>query len=53
MKILLVDDELEYGVVMKKFYKKKGYLVDIALSGEEAINIIKKIKIMIWFYLML
>lgn len=44
MKILLVDDELEYGVVMKKILQKKGYLVDIALSGEEAINIIKKDK---------
>ncbi len=47
MKILVVDDELEYGVVMKKILQKKGHLVDIALSGEEAINIIKKIKIMI------
>ncbi|AXU27767.1 TPA: sigma-54-dependent transcriptional regulator [Clostridioides difficile] len=44
MKILVVDDELEYGVVMKKILQKKGYLVDIALSGEEAINIIKKDK---------
>ncbi|WP_421743790.1 response regulator [Clostridioides difficile] len=44
MKILVVDDELEYGVVMKKILQKKGHLVDIALSGEEAINIIKKDK---------
>ena len=44
MKILVVDDELEYGVVMKKILQKKGHLVDIALSGEESINIIKKDK---------
>ncbi|WP_227483221.1 MULTISPECIES: sigma-54-dependent transcriptional regulator [unclassified Clostridioides] len=44
MKILVVDDELEYGTIMKKILQKNGYVVDIALSGEEAVSIIKKNK---------
>lgn len=42
MKILIVDDELEYGTIMKKILHKKGYIAEIALSGKEAIDIIKK-----------
>ncbi|CEP89043.1 two-component response regulator [[Clostridium] sordellii] len=44
MKILIVDDEIEYANVMKKIMKKKGYEVNVALSGLEAISIIEKDK---------
>lgn len=44
MKILIVDDEIEYANVMKKIIKKKGYEVNVALSGLEAISIIEKDK---------
>lgn len=41
MKILLVDDEIDYNNVMKKIIKKKGHNVTTAISGEEAIKILK------------
>lgn len=41
MRILIVDDELQYSQVMKKIIKKKGYIADVASSGEEALRILK------------
>lgn len=39
--ILLVDDERDFSETMGFWLKAKGYKVDIASSGEEAINMIK------------
>ncbi len=44
MKILIIDDEVEYATVMKKIISKKGYDVNIAISGMEGIAIIEKDK---------
>lgn len=44
MRILIVDDEVQYSEVMKKIIKKKGYLADTASSGAEALKILKKNK---------
>jgi CheY-like chemotaxis protein len=40
--ILLVDDDLDYISVTSFFLKSKGYNVDIATSGVEAINKVKE-----------
>ena len=45
MKILIVDDEKEYRMILKKIIEKHGYSVDVACSGEEAIKKIKNEKI--------
>ncbi|MGG7164399.1 sigma-54-dependent transcriptional regulator [Clostridium ihumii] len=44
MKILIVDDEKEYRMILKKIIEKHGYIVDVACSGEEAIKKIKNEK---------
>ena len=44
MKILIVDDEKEYRMILKKIIEKHGYSVDVACSGEEAIKKIKNEK---------
>ena len=45
LKILIVDDEKEYRMILKKIIEKHGYSVDVACSGEEAIKKIKNEKI--------
>lgn len=40
--ILLVDDDVDYIEVTAFFLKSKGYNIDIATSGEEAIEKVKK-----------
>jgi len=42
VKILLVDDDVDYIEVTAFFLKSKGYNVDIATSGEEGIEKVKK-----------
>lgn len=42
--ILVVDDETESVGLLKNYLSRKGYNVDTALSGEEAINKIKATK---------
>lgn len=42
VKILLVDDDLDYLQVTAFFLKSKGYKIDIATSGVEAINKVKE-----------
>ncbi|MGL4730830.1 MAG: sigma-54-dependent transcriptional regulator [Clostridium sp.] len=44
MDILLVDDEKEYTTVLKKIIEKRGYNVEVASSGEEALEKIDKFK---------
>lgn len=44
MDILLVDDEKEYTTILKKIIEKKGYNVETASSGKEAIEKIKKFR---------
>ena len=40
--ILLVDDDLDYIQVTAFFLKSKGYNVDVATSGVDAINKVSK-----------
>ncbi|MBI3584071.1 MAG: response regulator [Nitrospinae bacterium] len=42
IRILVVDDEPEAGNVLKRYLTKKGYQVFTALSGEDAVNIVKE-----------
>ena len=41
-RILVVDDEPEVGIMLKKFLIKKGHDVYTALNGEEALEVVKK-----------
>jgi len=41
-RILVVDDEEEIAKLLEEFLNKKGYLITTALSGQEAIEAIKK-----------
>ncbi len=41
-RILVVDDEPEVGIMLKKFLTKKGHDVYTALNGEEALEVVKK-----------
>lgn len=41
-RVLVVDDEPEIVGTLKNFLFRKGYRVDIALNGEEALNILEK-----------
>ena len=41
-KILVVDDDVAIGNMLKKFLSKKGYETIVALSGEEAIKKVKE-----------
>jgi DNA-binding response OmpR family regulator len=43
-KVLVVDDERAVCNMLKKFLTKKGYSVNTALSGKEAIKAIRKEK---------
>jgi DNA-binding response OmpR family regulator len=43
-KILVVDDEPPVCNMLKKFLLQKGYKVDTALSGKEALKIVRKKK---------
>ena len=43
-KIFVVDDELETGQLFKKVLEEEGYSVTVAESGENAINLCRKIK---------
>lgn len=47
VKILLVDDDLDYIQVTAFFLKSKGYKIDIATSGVEAIDKVKQGNIQI------
>lgn len=40
LKILVVDDEIEFRELLKIILQKKGYIVDMADNGEMAINMI-------------
>ncbi|MCD4677689.1 MAG: response regulator [Desulfobacula sp.] len=42
MKIMLVDDEERFLKTTKKLIEKKGYAVETALSGEEALEKLKR-----------
>ncbi|MFH0764482.1 MAG: response regulator [Candidatus Omnitrophota bacterium] len=43
-KLLVVDDEKEICDFMKNFFQERGYEVFISLSGEDALEAIKKDK---------
>ena len=43
-KILIVDDERDFGVLMKSFFSKKSYEVYIAYSIAEGLKILEKEK---------
>ena len=42
IKILVCDDETDFRRLMKYWFSSKGYIIEEASSGEEAIEIIKK-----------
>lgn len=42
--ILLVDDQKDYRDTMELWLKSEGYIVEVAASGEEAIDLIKREK---------
>ena len=44
MKVLICDDEIEIINVLKKFLESKGLLVDCALDGREAVELIIREK---------
>jgi len=44
MKLLIVDDEKDICRFVKLLFRKKGFLVYSALSGRQALRIVKKIK---------
>ncbi|MBI5749526.1 MAG: response regulator [Nitrospinae bacterium] len=41
-RILVVDDEVETCDLLKRYLTKKGYQTFTALSGEDAVNIVKE-----------
>ena len=41
-RILVVDDEVETCDLLKRYLTKKGFQVFTALSGEDAVNIVKE-----------
>ena len=41
-RILVVDDEVETCDLLKRYLTKKGFQVYTALSGEDAVNIVKE-----------
>jgi DNA-binding response OmpR family regulator len=43
-KILVVDDEINQGLLYEQELTEEGYLVDVANSGEKAIQMIKEKK---------
>jgi len=44
IKLLVVDDEKDICSFVKLLFKKEGFLVYSALSGSEAIAVVKKVK---------
>ena len=42
MKILVADDERETARSIKNFLDKRGYSIDVAFEGREALDLIKK-----------
>jgi DNA-binding NtrC family response regulator len=42
IKILLVDDEPDYLLVMSQWFQAKGYAITVARNGEEALRKIKE-----------
>lgn len=42
IRILVVDDEAETCALLERYLTKKGYQVFTALSGEDAVNIVKE-----------
>ena len=49
IKILVCDDETDFRRLMKYWFSSKGYIIEEASSGEEAIEIIKKGEVDIVF----
>lgn len=49
IRLLLVDDEEGITGALKDFFQQRGFLVETANSGEDAIEIVKKTKIDIMF----
>ena len=43
-KLFVVDDESEICEFLKSFFEERNYEVEVAYSGEEAIQMIEKIK---------
>ncbi|HTJ48856.1 MAG TPA: response regulator [Cyclobacteriaceae bacterium] len=41
-KILIIDDEIDFGFLMKETFSKKGYTVLLANTMEEALEILKE-----------
>ncbi|HEY8935918.1 MAG TPA: response regulator [Cyclobacteriaceae bacterium] len=41
-KILIIDDEIDFGFLMKETFSKKGYSVMLANTIEEALEILKE-----------
>jgi DNA-binding NtrC family response regulator len=44
IKLLIVDDEKDICAFVKMFFRKRGFLTYSALSGIQALSVIKKVK---------
>ena len=43
-KILIVDDETDYCMIMKSYFMKKGYDVSVALTLQEGLTALKELR---------
>jgi DNA-binding NtrC family response regulator len=43
-KILIVDDETDFCMIMKKYFMKKGYNVSMAFTLKEGLALLKEIR---------
>jgi DNA-binding response OmpR family regulator len=43
-KILIIDDETDFCMIMKSYFMKKGYAVDLAYTLKEGMAILKEIQ---------
>lgn len=43
-KILVIDDELSIAVMLKKMLEKAGHEIEIALNGNEGLNLVEKFQ---------
>src|SRR5690554_1162064 len=43
--LLIIDDDVDICMLLKRFFERKGYQVRIAFKGAEGIEIVKKEKI--------
>lgn len=43
-KILIIDDETDFCMIMKNYFMKKGYNVDLAHTLEEGMALLKEIR---------